>query len=189
MENLTVLAKSDDVKATATLVIKDFVDVMSKYIPGKSCSSDSFMVGDTPMAIQVFPNGYLEQDRGYVSVGLMNLSQTIVTVKWQFETDQISWAFDREIEAGKTWLKGKFFSHALFMEAKDKDFVLTANVKIPGEDLKMVGNQWIEVPDKSCICKKLYTTMENTNFKLIFEGVFFFFSFSFVKHLYVEYAR
>ena len=58
------------------------------------------------------------------------------------------------------------------MEAYNyKDFVLTATVEIPGEDLKIVRNETIEVPDKSCMCKNLYTKMENTNFKLIFEGV------------------
>ena len=82
MENLTVLARSCDVKARATLVIKDFVDVMSKYSPGKSCSSDSFMVGDTPMAINVYPNGSIEQQRGYVSVSLWNKGRTNINVQF-----------------------------------------------------------------------------------------------------------
>ena len=173
MENLTVLARSGDVKATATLVIKDFVDVMSKYTPGKSCRSDSFMVGDTPMAIKVYPNGFDEQQSGHVSIALRNLSQTIaVSVKCQFETDLKTWEFEHDISPRYGWTRDKFLSHAQCMEAyRDKDFVLTATVEIPGEDLKIVGNKSIEVPDKSCVCKNLYTKMENTNFNLIFEGV------------------
>ena len=88
MENLTVFARSVDVKVKASLMIKDFVEVMSKSTPGKRYCSDSFVVGQTLMAIKVYPNGHSEEDRGYVSVRLVNLSQTNIAVKCQFETDQ-----------------------------------------------------------------------------------------------------
>ena len=53
----TVYAKAPGVKATAELVIKDFLEVMKTSEVGKYYASDTFMVGDAPMAINVFPNG------------------------------------------------------------------------------------------------------------------------------------
>ena len=53
----TVYAKGPKAKVTAELVIKDFLEVMRTSLPGKEYVSDTFMVGDTPMAISVRPRG------------------------------------------------------------------------------------------------------------------------------------
>ena len=55
----TVYAKGPKAKVTAELVIKDFLEVMRTSLPGKEYVSDTFMVGDTPMAISVRPRGML----------------------------------------------------------------------------------------------------------------------------------
>ena len=67
-ENLTVFAKTSAVQATAKLVIKDFVEVMTTSKPGEKYNSDTFMVGDIPMAISVFPNGDKKDTGGNVGV-------------------------------------------------------------------------------------------------------------------------
>ena len=70
MENTTIVAgKSGVIEAEAKLVIKDFVEVMARFKPEKSIESDQFMVGDTPMKIQVYPNGVYKRDKGYVGIG------------------------------------------------------------------------------------------------------------------------
>ena len=66
MENITVFARSASIQASAKLVIKDFVHVMSSSIPGKYYESKRFMVGDTPMAIRVIPREDLEGNKGHM---------------------------------------------------------------------------------------------------------------------------
>ena len=53
----TVYARAAGSKATAELVIKDFLALMEASKPGKYFKSDTFMVGDTPMEVKVYPNG------------------------------------------------------------------------------------------------------------------------------------
>ena len=67
MENHTVYARSADVQVTAKLTIKDFVEVMKTSKPGKCYASDTFMVGATPMAIKVYPNGSKDKYKGNVA--------------------------------------------------------------------------------------------------------------------------
>ena len=62
----TVYAKAPGVKATAELVIQDFIEVMTTTKPRRDYASDNFMVGATPMTIDVYPNGYKEEQKGYV---------------------------------------------------------------------------------------------------------------------------
>ena len=54
VKSRTVYARTPGVKATAELVIKDFLEVTKTSEPGKSYVSDIFMVGDNPMIINVF---------------------------------------------------------------------------------------------------------------------------------------
>ena len=64
MENVTVFDKPADIQATAKLVIKDFVEVMTTSKPGEKYNSDTFMLGDIPMAISVNPNGSNKEKKG-----------------------------------------------------------------------------------------------------------------------------
>ena len=52
-----------------------------------------------------------------------------------------------------------------------KDFVLTVNVEIPGEDLKIMGNEDAVVRKKYCVGKNLYEKMQNSDFTIVFNGV------------------
>ena len=92
----------------------------------------------------------------------------------QFITETKTVSFDREVKAKKGWGYGKFISHAECTDAfKEKDFVLTVNVEIPGEGLmKMMGNEDAVAPKKYCaeLCKNLHDKMMDTNFTLIFQG-------------------
>ena len=45
---------------------------MKAFPPGKSFESDPFMVGDTSMAIEVFPNGSCDENKGNVGIFLVN---------------------------------------------------------------------------------------------------------------------
>ena len=63
MENTTIVAgKSGIIETSARLVVKDFVEVMCRVRHGKCIESAPFMLGDTPLAIQVFPNGEADED-------------------------------------------------------------------------------------------------------------------------------
>ena len=167
MENITVFAKTSPEQATAKLVIKDFVEVMTTSKPGKGYTSDTFTVGDTPMAIRVYPNGHNDKNTGNVAVYLLNQSDAALTVKCQFITEAKTWDFDHEVLANMGCGNYNFLSHAQCTEAfKEKDFVVTAKVEIPdGEGLlKIMGNQDAVVPKKICVCKNLYDQMMTQTF-------------------------
>ena len=132
-ENLTVFAKSSPVQATAKLTIKDFVEVMPTSEPGDKYNSDTFMVGDTPMAISVFPNGDKKDTGGNVGVFLCNESDADVTAKCQFITDAAKnlGQLDHEVKANSTWGFPKFFSRDKCTNFyKLKDFVVTAQEEL-----------------------------------------------------------
>ena len=93
----TVYANAPGAKATAELVIQDFLDVMTTSEPKKSYASDVFMVGNNPMAVRVYPNGYDAQYKGYVSIFLENRSKADVTVKYQFIADGATMSMTQEV--------------------------------------------------------------------------------------------
>ena len=173
MENHTVYAKSADVQVTAKLTIKDFFEVMKTSEPGKWYATDTFMVGDTPMAIKVYPNGAVDKNKGNVFVFLSNQSDAALSVKCQFITDVKTSSFDIKMPANEGLGPFKFLSHVECTEAyKEKDFVVTAKVEISGKDLKIMGNQPALVPAEYCValCKNLYEMEMDTNFTLAFQG-------------------
>ena len=93
MEHTTVVeGRSGIIEVTEKLVIKDFVEVMAGF--GKTIDSDSFMVGDTPMNITVYPNGNSSKTKGHVGVTLFNTGSDDIRVKCQFITDVITVGFD-----------------------------------------------------------------------------------------------
>ena len=53
---------------------------MSVFEPGRFFESEIFTLGDTSMAIQVYPNGYNEEYKGNVSIFLSNESDSDVNV-------------------------------------------------------------------------------------------------------------
>ena len=155
MEKSTaVYAKGPGAKATAELVIQNFLEVMATSKPGKGYESDTFMVGNTPMAIEVCPNGGKDEFEGHVSVYLWNKSDAALTVKCQLISEAKTWSFHMEIPAKQCFTKYNFFSHTEgTVSFKEMDFVLTANVEIPGEGLlKIMGNEDAVVPKKICVC-------------------------------------
>ena len=141
------------------MTIKDFVEVITTSKEGQSYHSENFMVGNTPMAIKVTPNETLEECKGYISVFLLNKGKVGMTVKCQFICAAKSLSFDHKINANETWGFAKFLSHALCKVLfKEKDFVLTANVEIPGEGMKIAGRECKALPEKYCVglCKNLW---------------------------------
>ena len=161
----TVYARAAGSKATAELVIKDFLVLMEASKPGKYFKSDTFMVGDTPMEVKVYPNGVYE--RGYVSVYLCNKSAADITVKCQFICEGETDSFDNVVCANEDWGFADFLSHAMATKIyKEKDFVVTANVEIPGEHLKISGE--VVVAKKFSMNKNLYEKMQRSDFTLVF---------------------
>ena len=173
MENVTVYAKSTGAKATAKLVIKDFPDVISACKPGKGYPSEVFMVGDTPMAINLYPGGSYAENKGYVSISVQNKGDAAVRVKIKFTTDAVSRDTETTIEPNKSCGLSKFMSHAQCAEVyKDKDFVVSGYVEeILDMDLEILGKKSSEVPRKKlCVWENVYTNMERTDFTLVFDG-------------------
>ena len=88
MKHTTVVdAQSGIIQVTAELVIKNFVDVMAGFKPGRFIESEPFNVGDTPMTIRVYLNGHDEDEKGTVGVFLWNYGQADINVKCQFITE------------------------------------------------------------------------------------------------------
>ena len=164
--------KSNGVQATAKLVIKDFLDVMSACEPGKHCCSEVFMVGDTPMSMVVFPNGDNEEVRGNVTVTLENRGDAAITVKCTFTTDVRSWGFEpRAIESNMNWGTNRVLSHDKCTNVyHDKDFVVTAVVEIPDANLEILGKKLSDGPQELSVWEKVYSNMERTDFTFVFGG-------------------
>ena len=172
-ENLTVFAKTSPIKATAKLVIKDFEEVMKGSNPGVKYDSNTFMVGDTPMAMTVYPNGFLQDDRGYVSVYLCNNSTADIPVKCQFSCDAGSLSLDDKVLANQALGSRRFLSHAeCSVHYTEREFVMEAKVEVAGKGVKSIlENKTPSLPKKYCVCKNLYEKMERSDFNLIFKGV------------------
>ena len=158
------------------MTIKNLVEVISMYKPGQRFISDDFNVGDTPMAIRVFPNGSTDEDRGHMAIFLGNMGDDDnITVKSTFITDARTWDNNQKgmVLEPKTG-KGvkRFLSHAQCTAAyKDKDFVLKVTVEIPSDTMEITGSVFTAGPKKFGVWEKVYNKMERTDFTLIFEGV------------------
>ena len=177
MENVTVFDKPADIQATAKLVIKDFVRVMEASKPGKVYRSDPFMAGDTRLELRVHPNGWNEDHEGWVSVSLHNMSDGKIHVKGQFKTELInSQKFDINVNVGKASVVHRMASHARAKEFfKDREFVLTADVEIASEGVKIFGAR--DAPGDSRklsyyedLCENLFEKMQGSDFTIVFNG-------------------
>ena len=96
--------KSGVIEVTARLVIKNVVEVMEGIRVGKAIESDSFKVGETPMAIRVFVNGHVEECKGWVGVFLRNKSDADIKVKCQLITDVKTkrFVYEEAVPAGQS---------------------------------------------------------------------------------------
>ena len=125
---MTVYARSAGKQGSTKLVIKDFVEVVGKSKPGKCYPSDTFMVGDIPMIIEVYPNGATDEEKGNVSVYLWNKSECVVKVECRFVTGKKDRSFEYKMRPREIWGFDQFLTHTECAEAfKEKDFVLTAS--------------------------------------------------------------
>ena len=179
MEHVTVFARSPQLKVTEKIVIKNFLKELALFCPGDKLSSETFMLGNTPLEIDIYPNGHIwDKDDGKLVMFLCNKSKEEVRVQFEAVADifqpGIFTALNLEPDNG--FPLGRYVSHAECIEAyKDKkDFVLTVNVEIPGEDLRIV-----EQSERVILCKKfgvwknVYKKMQRTDFTLVFGGVEF----------------
>ena len=116
----------------------------------------------------------LSQDKiRYVEVYLVNESDRDVTVKYKFVTEVSTVTGNREVKSNGDLVDamGWVLSHVKCADAyKDKDFILTAFVEIPGKNMKIWGSESADISEKYCIGKKLYEKMQDTNFSLVFTG-------------------
>ena len=180
MENVTIFAgKSGVIQGTGKLVIKDFLDVMSVYPPGKCVESDEFMVGDFAMSILIFPNGDVNENKGCVSAFLVNKSNEDLTVKCQFVTyDAEGKEFVEDFEMTTIPHGDNLGFHDLLVHSeceeayKNRDFILTAKVEIAGEMTKLVGAGITSTSKKRKfnVFEDVYKRMDMTDFILVFDG-------------------
>ena len=63
MEHVTMFARSPQLKVTEKIVIKDFLKELELFCPGDKFSSETFMLGNTPLEIDIYPNGHMGQGR------------------------------------------------------------------------------------------------------------------------------
>ena len=167
---MTVYARSAGKQGSTKLVIKDFVEVVGKSKPGKCYPSDTFMVGDIPMVIEVYPNGATDEEKGSVSVYLWNKSECVVKVECRFVTGKKDRSFEYKMRPREIWGFDQFLTHTECAEAfKEKDFVLTASVDIRGEELKITRSESGE-GKKYCVGKTLYQKMQRSDFTMVFSG-------------------
>ena len=167
-------AKTGLIQVTANLVIKNFADMMAGFLPGRHILSDPFKVGHTPMAIKVFPNGQDDEEKGTVAIFLQNKGTAAISVKCQLITDIKTRNLD--YKHGFTDKHGfsRFLTHATCAEIyKEKDFIVTAKVEVPGKPVKIAGIESGPAPKKKKlnVLENIYNTMEKSDFILVFGGV------------------
>ena len=181
MESTTVVdAKSRIIYATSKLVIKNMVEVMTGFRPGERIESENFLVGEVPLAIQVYPNGCTEESEGSVSIYLRNNGDAELRVKFTLIAD----IANRELFVDYCALPVngangalKFLTHAECADFyKEKDFVITAKVETPGKFVRTfrgalggTGGPDAKMPRYN-ILEGVYEKMEDTTFTLIFNG-------------------
>ena len=172
MESLKVYAKSSAAQATTKVVIKDFVELMSASEPKNCYPSEIFMIGDTPMVLNVYPNGNTAAHKGHVSVFLKALAEPVATVKCKITTDLRTSKFEHLMEPDKCkgeWGYAEFLTHDQCVhEYKDKDFVVTAS--IGGLAWGGHGQKSPVEPNEPRVWENVYTNMERTDFTLVFDG-------------------
>ena len=172
MEHTTVI-DGNMIHVTAKLVIKNMVQIMKGYKVGQHILSDEFMVGDTPMAIAVYPNGETGKSRGYVSLFLSNYGDADISLKGEVFTDvdKIEFDYTENIPPGTCLGDETFLTHARCTEAyKDKDFVVTAKLELPGEPVRVVGSHSSNAPKKKfSVSENLYKRMQKPDFTLASE--------------------
>ena len=169
-------AKTGLIQVTANLVIKNFADMMAGFLPGRHILSDPFNVGHTPMAIKVFPNGQDDEEKGTVAIFLQNNGTADISVKCQLITDLKTRNFDyrNTVAAGGGSGFNRFLAHASCAEFyKEKDFIVTAKVEVPGKPVKIAGIESGPAPKKKKlnVLENIYNTMEKSDFMLVFGGV------------------
>jgi len=173
----TVYGKGPKTEVTASLTIKDFVEVTESSEPGKFYATDDFLVKETPMCLVIYPNGFDEEDRGWVGVQIANRSEVDVKLKRQFITDVKT--TDMEEVTVKAGILGEyiwmntFISHEAIKEHyKEKDFVVTVNVEMEGDVVKIVreGKTRKRKAMSQDITEIAYRKMSWTDFTLEFEG-------------------
>ena len=167
--------ESGVIKVTAKLVIKNLVKMMAGIEVGKAIESDPFKVGETPMTIGVYVNGQDEEERGTIAIFLYNDGDEDMRVKCQLITDLVTkdFGYDETVEAGQSWGFHGMLTHAQCAEAyKDKDFVVTAIVEIPGEPVKIVGSESTPTLKKKKfnVMERVFMNMERCDFALVFDG-------------------
>ena len=173
MKQVTVV-NGNMIHVTAELVIKNFVQIMRGYKVGQRIVSDPFMVGDTPMIIEVYPNGGTEESKGHVGLYLDNNGDADISLKGVLLTDVAKLEFDytETLAHGSSWGTEHFLTHAACSEAyKDKDFVVTAKLELPGEPVKVVGSHPAAASKKRKfnVLENVYKMMEKTDFTLVSE--------------------
>ena len=174
MENTTVYdGKSGVIQATAKLVIKNFLEVMSGFKPGRSFDSVPFMVGDTPMTLEVYPNGHHDWCKGSVSILIRNKGEADISVKYQLITDVETYENDyRDLEVGDSCGVKKFATHEKCAGAySDKDFVVTAKVETLGENVMLTHSTAATKKRKLNVLENAYKKMQMPDFVFVFDGM------------------
>ena len=179
VEHVTVYARSPQLKVTEKIVIKDFLKELELFAEGEKFCSKTFMLGKTPLRIDIYPNGrYWGDGGGELCMYLCNKSDEDVRVQFEAVADIFQPGIFTAVNLGADdgFPLGRDVSHEECIETyKDKkDFVLTVNVEIPGEDLEIV-----EESERVILCKKfgvwknVFKKMQRTDFTLVFGGVEF----------------
>ena len=170
MEHTTVFDGSTT-QVTGKLVIKNLVEIMPGFESGKKIESDPFMVGDTAMALEVFPNGVDEDSDGDVDCYLYNRGDAGIRVKGQLITELETEEFDYT-RLQPTDIVCLHLTHAECTEAyTDRDFVLTAKLELPGEPVKIFGSNSAPAAKrrKFNVFENVYKQMQRTDFTLVSE--------------------
>ena len=121
-------------KVTEKIVIKDFLKELELFCPGDKFSSKTFMLGKTPLEIDIYPNGHIwGKDDGKLCMFLCNKSNEDVKVQFEAVADifQPGIFTALYLEADDGFPLGRDVSHDECIEAYNdkKDFVLTVNVR------------------------------------------------------------
>ena len=166
MATTTTTTTTTTSKVKATMAIKDFVEELGKE-PGEYLQSDTFLVGEAPMRVWVYPNGVTEVHRGRVEVGLRNMDGEEVRVKARMKKPRLEGPPEDRNTVLRDWLYLGYLTHDTCRERyEERDFMLTMVVEVAEE--APVPRQQKSLRQE--VAEKAFQEMALTDFSLVFEG-------------------
>jgi len=157
-------------KVKYEMKIFSFVHKMRTWRTGRPVFSQKFYIGESKLLLRIFPNGEVKENRGYVSVFLVNLNRWDVKVGFEIDLGGKTMGDEDTVDIingdeSRGW--GEFHSHEEMTNlSEDGDVVVTALIKLWGEEVvassSSAKEEVIELKSELMDLKRKFDVLETT---------------------------